>query len=149
MSDTTIPTPTKKRRKVWLLAVPAALVIALVVGGYFLVAPRDDVAMPSKTATPEQVVEAYIDAINARDYETSNALFPEAAGAPRGLFSGYERIELKSIDRVDGDKTDHAWVYFTADFKGGDGSLRDTDHWGYVLARTSDGHWYIVSQGVI
>lgn len=138
--------PTRRWR---LVGVVAILTLLLLVGGYLLLAPHDDVPMPGRNATPEQVVEAYIDAVNARDFETSNAIFPSGAQAPRGLFSGYERIELVSIDRVDGDKQDDAWVHFTAEFKGGDGSLHDVEKWGYVLARNDEGYWRIVGQGVI
>lgn len=148
MTETAIA-PRAGWNKVRLLAVPIVFILALIVGGYFVLAPRDHIPLPSETATPEQVVEAYIDAINARDYKTSNAMFPGAAGAPRGLFSGYEHIDLKSIDRVDGDKIDHAWVHFTAEFSGGDGSLNDTTVWGYILDRASDGRWVITSQGVV
>lgn len=121
-------------------------VFALLACGFLYLAPREDIPMPRKSASPEQVVKAYIDAINARDFDTSNGIYPQDS---KGFFSRRERIELKSIDRVEGDQRDHASVYFTAEFSGGDGSLDGRQQWGYELARKSEGHWFITGQGLV
>lgn len=134
-------------RRRWLLAIPTVVVL-LLIGGYFVLAPHKDIPMPGKRATPAQVVEAYIYALNARDYETSNAIFPTAAHAPRNLLSRWEHIDLKRIENVEGDQKRHAWVHFTADFSGGDGTLQD-GLWGYVLQRDPNGYWRITDQGVV
>lgn len=138
-----MPTDRSRALSPWLLT---PIVVLLVVGAVWLWSgPREDVPLPGKDATPEQVVEAYTGAINARDFETSNVIYPDSQN---DRFSGPFSIDLKRIERVEGNQITDAWVYFTADFSGGDGSLLD-GYWGYVLERGDDGHWIIVDQGVI
>ena len=52
----------------WVLLTLPATIGALVVAAFVCSAPRQDVALPGPYATPEQVVRAYIDAVNARDF---------------------------------------------------------------------------------
>lgn len=48
---------------------------ALVVGaGWLWLRPKAHVALPGPSATPGQVVRAYVNALDARDFATSNAM---------------------------------------------------------------------------
>jgi hypothetical protein len=120
---------------VWLVGV--VLVWAL---------PREQVALPGADATPEQVVTAYLEALNARDFSTSNEIDARSR-SDHGLFSLPGRIRLERIDKVfvDGGQ---AHVTFHADFEGGDGSLSGRQLWGYYLDRDQGGRWQITDAGV-
>lgn len=130
-------------RPAWLTAF--AVAASLVLGVLVWSAPRDDVPMPGPEATPEQVVRAYIDAVNARDFDTANAIDARNA-KDLGRFSRpmqtYEVVIVKTV--TDGTA---AHVLFTADFDGGDGTVED-GLWGYVLELGTDGLWHITDAGV-
>ncbi|ROR90903.1 hypothetical protein EDD33_1752 [Nocardioides aurantiacus] len=117
---------------------------ALVVGAFIWSAPRGDVATPGPEATPEQVVRAYIDAVNARDFETANTI--DARPGDLGRFSR----PMKTHDVEMGQtltENGRPHVLFTADFDGGDGTVED-GVWGYYLERGRDGLWHIIDAGV-
>jgi hypothetical protein len=121
-------------------------VAGLLAGGVLLwSAPREDVPVPGPDASPDQVVVAYIDAVNARDFDTANAI-DARAGLDLGRFSRPMTTELVRIEEtsVAGSR---AYVSFTADFDGGDGTVEDGE-WGYSLERGSDGLWHITDAGV-
>jgi hypothetical protein len=109
-------------------------------------APRTDVALPGPDATPEQVVTAYIEAVNARDFDTSNAI-DARPGLDLGRFSRPARTLAVRLEEtvVDGFT---AHVTLTADFEGGDGTVED-GLWGYYLERGRDGRWHITDAGVV
>ncbi len=54
----------------------AGVVLAVVLCVAVLIwsAPRAQVPVPGPQATPEQVVRAYVAAVNARDFTTANAI---------------------------------------------------------------------------
>ena len=137
--------PTTRRRRAWLA--PVAVVGSLVGAAFIWSAPREDVAVPGPDATPEQVVTAYIDAVNARDFDTANAI-DARPGSDLGRFSRPVRTDHVRMRRTLGGSTS-AQVLFTADFHGGDGTLEGDDNlWGYFLDRGSDGLWHITDAGV-
>ena len=140
------------------------LILAATVTGLWL-PPRQtsDVAVPAPDATPEQVVTAYLAAVDAHDCDTAEALMVDRADG--GTTSWCEDVaRLTAVDvrdhhgdvgararRWGGDVVDVP-ATFTLDWRlfHGDGSLEEgTTTWGYVLARDSaDSPWRIVDQGV-
>ena len=127
----------------WLVPVGA---LGLLVGAAFVwTAPREDVAVPGRDATPQQVVIAYIDAVNARDFDTANVI-DARPDTDLGWFSRPMRTDLVRVEKT----VTHgapAHVVFTADLDGGDGTV-DDGLWGYYLERDSDGRWHITDAGV-
>jgi hypothetical protein len=145
---TQTPISTDARRRASRPAGLAAFAVAagLVVGAFVWSAPRDDVPVPGPEATPEQVVRAYIDAVNARDFDTANAI-DARPGEDLGRFSRpmqTHEVEMGET-AIEGAK---AHVLFTSDFDGGDGTVED-GLWGYVLERGDDGLWHIIDAGVV
>jgi len=108
-------------------------------------APRHHVPLPGPDATPRRVVVAYIDAVNARDFDTANAI-DARPGSHLGRYSLPMQTHLVRMGRTTGDATS-ARVLFTADFSGGDGTVEDGP-WGYELQRGADGRWHITDAGV-
>jgi hypothetical protein len=109
-------------------------------------APRADVALPGPDATPEQVVTAYIEAVNVRDFDTANAI-DARPGPDLGRFSRPMRThDVRMEKTVPAGSSAH--VLFTADFEGGDGTVED-GLWGYHLDRGRDGLWRITDAGVV
>ncbi|MFC6288579.1 hypothetical protein ACFP3Q_04715 [Nocardioides sp. GCM10027113] len=96
-------------------------------------------------ATPEEVVRAYVDAVNGRDFDTANAI-DSRDGQDLGRFSRPMQTHDFELVSTTGDET-RAHVLFTADFEGGDGTVED-GRWGYVLERNDEGLWRIVDAGV-
>ena len=93
------------------------------------------------------MVLAYIEAVNARDFDTANAI-DDRPGSDLGWFSRPVRTDHVRMGRTLGGPNS-AKVLFTADFHGGDGSLEGDDNlWGYLLDRGSDGLWHITDAGV-
>jgi hypothetical protein len=91
------------------------------------------------------VVIAYIEAVNARDFDTANAIDARPRSDP-GRFSRPMRTRLVRMEET----VTHgavAYVLFTADVDGGDGTIGD-GFWGYYLNRGSDGLWHITDAGV-
>jgi hypothetical protein len=130
-------------RRAGLAAV--AVVTALVVGAFVWSAPRQDVAVPGSEATPEQVVRAYIDAVNARDFDAANAI-DARPGEDLGRFSRPTQTHEVEMGKTVTEGT-KAHVLFTADFDGGDGTVED-GLWGYYLERGNDKLWRITDAGV-
>ncbi|MFW6773560.1 hypothetical protein ACOACO_04700 [Nocardioides sp. CPCC 205120] len=121
-----------------------ALAVALSAGIVWIVtSPLDDVPLPGPDATPEEVVAAYAEAISARDFATSNAIAPHD---DHDRFSRAGGIDIQEFHETVGTPT-RPWVFFSADFSGGDGTLED-GVWGYFLERGDDGRWQIVDAGV-
>ena len=101
--------------------------------------------VPGPDATPGQVVGAYIDAVNARDFDTANAI--DARHGDLGRFSRPMQTHQVEMGEAVTEGTE-AHVLFTADFSGGDGTVEDGS-WGYYLERGDDGLWHITDAGVV
>jgi hypothetical protein len=130
-----------------VVAAGTVLVVAvLVVVALVWSAPRDDVAVPGPDATPEQVVMAYVKAVNARDLDTANVIDARPDSDLERLSGpiGIENVRMARTVMTGSS----AHVHFIADFRGGDGSLDGHQWWGYVLEQKSDGLWRIVDAGV-
>ncbi len=119
--------------------------MALLVGAFVWSAPRHDVPVPGPDATPEQVVRAYIDAVNARDFDTANAI-DGRPGDDLGRFSRPMQTHRVTRLKTFGDRG-RAYVGFRADFDGGDGTVED-GWWGFYLERGNDRAWHITAAGV-
>ncbi len=127
--------------------VAAAVVIAGLVSAFVLWSvPRDQVAVPGPEATPEQVVAAYLAAVNVRDFDTANAI----EGRPGQDLAWFSRpMQSRGVKIEKTVKEGSRWhVLFQADFEGGDGTVQD-GLWGYYLERDGDGQWQIVDAGVV
>jgi hypothetical protein len=152
----------------WRLAALVAGVVVLVVVaavGYLLLSPRRsrDVAVPALQATPEQVVTAYLAALNAHDCKAAVAMTTEDAKdstrswcrnvasltdvavsdhfAERPAWSGHSAsVEVAHVP-VDFNLT---WRPYHSDGSMSEGATT----WGYLLARPSaDAPWRIFDQG--
>lgn len=122
------------------LVVAVAVVVAAVAAwAVWLWVPAHQIPVPGPDTTPEEVVLAYLDALNGRDRETADAIYPREP--LRSLRA--DDVEITKVLQ-EGAQTH---VLFTADFSGGDGSLED-GLWGYYLERGPDGRWQIVDSGV-
>ena len=138
-----------------ILAVTVSVVAGLVMG-WLWARPREHVALPGPESTPAVVVAAYIAALNARDFDTSNALV-DGGGLP--TYSRLDRAptydELRILEVAGGDGQpagrEEAYVRVTFVYDGnGDFSLEDgpTD-WGYVVRRATPYEpWRVVDSGV-
>jgi hypothetical protein len=134
------------RARSWTVVLVAAAAVAVAVAGVFLWAsPRDHVAVPGPDASPEQVVEAYIAAVNARDFDTANAIDARPGSHLGRLSRPMETTDVTGMRTVADQGRAH--VVFEADFDGGDGTVED-GWWGYVLERGDDGLWHITDAGV-
>lgn len=130
------------------LAVSAAL--GLVTGSCAIA----HVPVPPNEATTEVVVQAYADAVHARDCTTAAALVSDKAQSWCGTIdiTGMTVTETTQERRQtatgEGHLIERVWVRFT--LRGGDVSLPDGDHvWSYLLDRTGPrGAWRIYGQGL-
>ena len=151
-------------------------VIALVVAGlsillaataaYLLLPPRQtgDIAVPSRGATPEQVVSAYLDALNKHDCETASALMVADAAGIAGSWCE-DVASLKDVDirehlvelpESSGHSAPEEVVYVPVNFDltwrplHDDGSMDEGGTtWGYLLVRnSSNAPWRIFDQGM-
>jgi hypothetical protein len=112
------------------------------------------VPMPPDGATPQQVVQAYGDAVHARDCKTAEALVNDRGPSWCGRIdiTALKLTELtqerKETDSGQGPMIERVWVTFTS--RGGDISVPDGDHvWSYLLDRTGpNGAWRIYDQGL-
>lgn len=145
-------------RVVRRVVVRGMLLVAVVWLGLQLLPPvrTARVAVPPDSATPEQVVRAYVAALNAHDCGTARDLtVPEEWSYSDGWCE--DVASLRHLDMVGSvtpspGKVDSVGVTFDLDwrFLRGDGSLpQGRTSWGYDLQRTSaDDPWRIVGQGV-
>ena len=118
--------------------------------------PHDPPSIPSRTltATPEQVVRAYADAVHAGDCTTAEALVADPSQSWCGnvditaLTVTGTTQERKATETGDGPMITRVWVSITP--KGGDGSMPDGEQpWSYLLDRTGpSGAWRIYDQGL-
>ncbi|WP_157210210.1 hypothetical protein [Nocardioides aequoreus] len=126
-------------------AIAAGATVVLVAVGFVWSAPRADVPLPGPDATPEQVVRTYVEAVNGRDFETANQI-DVRPGTELHRWSRPPKTRILELGEttLDGGR---AYVPFTADVDGGDGTVAD-GAWGYYLQRGHDGSWHIIDAGV-
>lgn len=142
------------------------LLVAAALFAYLWLPPRqtDEVAVPADDATPEQVVRAYVAALNAHDCETAEAVsaeeFDETAASWCHRVSALGSLEVgePSSERPEWSglpadrKVMGVPVTFDLDWRPwrGDGSMPEEETtWGFRLVRSSDTEpWRIFSQGV-
>jgi hypothetical protein len=140
--------PRTARRNLVVGTVVVVALVAVVAGVAWWSAPKEQVAVPTADASPETVVRAYLDAVNARDFDTANEI-DARPDSDLGRFSRPVQItELSDVTTRD-DTRGRVAVVFTAEFDGTDASMEDGRHsWGYVLDRGPEGGWRIVDAGV-
>lgn len=127
------------------VVIPTALATAAL-SAVAWAAPRGHVTEPGPRATPSEVARAYARAIDARDFATANAI-DGRPGQHLGRYSRPGRVDDVHVLKVFRDGRD--WdVIFSADFRGGDATLRGRQVWGYLLERAADGRLHIVDEGV-
>jgi hypothetical protein len=122
-----------------------------------------DVAVPRLDATPEQVVTAYIDALNAHDCETAEFLMMEGAESTATQWcqdvasltsvnvDGHFREPPGASGHSAGEEVANVPVTFDLNWRPfqDDGSMDEgATTWGYLLMRSSSGSpWRIFDQG--
>lgn len=151
-------------RFIALVATLVVLIFAAVVA-YLLLPPRQtgDVAVPAPGATPEQVVRAYLDALNAHDCDTAEALTTEDAKDTAeswcenvASLSGVDvrdhvKERPKDTGRSSPEEVADVPVTFHLKWRPfrNDGSMHQgATTWGYLLVHDSaDSPWRIFDQG--
>nr|WP_253945453.1 DUF4829 domain-containing protein [Nocardioides sp. zg-DK7169] len=146
-----------------VLGVSVVIVVGVV--AYLLLLPRqsDHIAVPAHNATPEQVVTAYLDALNAHDCDTAETVM--ASDAKDSARSWCRQVaSLTDVDvrdhfterpelsgRSAPEEVANVPVTFDVDWRlfHGDVSMPEgTTTWGYLLVRDSpDSPWRIFGQG--
>jgi hypothetical protein len=149
------------------LVVAVLVMVVAATAAYLLLPPRQtgDVAVPPRDANPEQVVTAYLDALNAHDCDTAAALTtadPEDSSAKLWC---EDVASLKNVDIQDHfseqpnlsghsapEEVANVPVTFDLNWRlfHNDGSMDEgATSWGYLLVRDSaDSPWRIFDQGV-
>lgn len=143
------------------LAIAAVLLFAVASALWWGTSPRPHVSVPPTSASPEQVVRAYLAASNAHDVDTMNALVEgDRAGRESRFQPTWTMREVKVSPATpdswigDANTTYPEVVHVDVDMhmlKGHDMNFPDdTDtYWGYILGRRSSADpWRIVDQGV-
>ena len=147
-----------------LVAVIVVAIGALVT--YLLLPPRQtgEVALPPATATPEEVVTTYLDALTAHDCDTARAVTTSEARAAAESWCD-DVSSLSDVDVHDHlterprdsghtapDEVADVAVSFDLDWRPLHGSISMEEGpttWGYQLVRESpDSPWRIFGQGV-
>ena len=156
--------PKRPGRLTTLVAGVSVLALAGAVG-YLLLPPRqtDTISLPPPDASPEQVVTVYLDALNAHDCDTAEALMTAGAeGSARAWCDDVASltdvdVEGHVLERPEysghSDPEEVVYVPVTFDLTWrplhDDGSLAEgPTTWGYLLVRDADGSpWRIFGQG--
>ncbi|MBL8932771.1 MAG: hypothetical protein JNL54_21830 [Kineosporiaceae bacterium] len=147
-----------------LTALPVAVLTALALVVVHWAPPRADVPDPAPDAAPAQVVQAYLAAVSARDFDTANKLVLPAwfrhgrldrAPVYRDLRVGEPR-NLKPADPAGGGSSADAFTQAVAvpssyRLSGGDVPGQDgLTEWTWILARnTDDARWLIIDAGPV
>lgn len=157
---------TRRARRFIAFSVGALALVVVIAAAYLYLPPRQtaDVAMPAAGATPEQVVKAYTEALDAHDCEAALALTTDdkkdSAKSWCEAVASLTDVEIgeHSVERPEwsghspGDQVAHVPVHLNLDWRPfhNDGSMDEgATTWGYLLMRSSpDGPWRIFDQGV-
>jgi hypothetical protein len=146
------------------MAVLGLVVVAT--AAYLLLPPRQtrDVAVPRNDANPEEVVSAYVAALNAHDCDTAKALTTDGAEDEAtswcGEIASLTHVDIHGHFAEDPEDSGHSGpeevanvpVSFNLNWRlfHNDGSMEEgATTWGYLLVRDSaDSPWHIFSQGL-
>ena len=149
-------------RWVVALVLTAGFVIGWIVYPSLHVEQTRDVAVPPDGASPEEVVRAYLDALDAHDCDTAERLMTPNSSAESWCedLAGLADVQLRDVipekPRWSGHRDDQqvmqVVVRFDLDWPWlhGDGSMPEgLTTWGYLLVRDSEAEsWTIFDQGV-
>lgn len=150
-----------------LILVGAGVLVLVVVAAamYLLLPPRQTshVAVPADNATPEQVVSAYLDALDAHDCRTAEALMTAGAGDTAKTWCAdvahltqvHVEEHVKQRPEDSGISASAEVVYVPVSFNvnwrlfHNDGSMDEgATTWGYLLTHaSSNSPWRIFDQG--
>jgi len=139
--------PPPLRQRPWSTILLRVVVLAALVMGsaYIWAGPRSQVPIPGPDATPVEVVNAYIAALDQRDFDTANAI--DNLDEDLGRFS--TRVTFTNVSEMHTTRERKAvHVTFLADIDGDASIAGDHDWWGYYLKRGADGRWHIIDAGV-
>jgi hypothetical protein len=106
------------------------------------------IALPSKGATPAEVLNAYLRALKSGDCKTAHALATSTFSVGNGELCGH--LSVKSYTPVGKPATPGNEVIFSTNLitQGGDASMPDGLHtWFYSLTKQADGAWRLVGGG--
>lgn len=153
-------------KRIVVLLVFLAVVLGAAGTAWNWARPKEQIAVPPQSATPATVVKAYVAAVNARDFDTSNALLVSKRRLP--TYSRFERtptmkhlavlseVNVKEgTDAYDEDAAlawkEATWVDVTFDYKGTDGSIKPGRvKWRYLVVRDrSTDPWRIRDWGLL
>lgn len=140
--------------------VVGAITLLLVLAGCGSKSTAAPLETPPPDATPEEVVGAYIEAINAQDPSILAAI--ATPGLAQSTIDGWFGTTIEEVQiaaALDGtqlaigteyEAQENAWVHIDAVFHHTDGSLPEGEltGWGYYLTRDeSSSNWCIWTQG--
>ncbi|MGF0115327.1 hypothetical protein ACQFYA_03235 [Promicromonospora sp. Marseille-Q5078] len=149
MSAQAVPAPPRRRRRVgWWVTVAVVAVVAVTGVVQIFPLPRTaDVAAPPADATAEEVVRAYLTAVDAHDCNTAQELTtPSFAPTTESMCHDAASLEVTDLETV-GTGAVHAGFDVDWRFFADDGSIPEGGFgWTYYLTRDSDG-WRIEDAG--
>jgi len=120
----------------------AIAVLAAAVLASSIAACSARVPLPPDNASPQQVLEAYLQALAAGDCETVKALTEGGSKGLCGSVTAYTPPRLFLALKGD------LLFTTTVTISGGDGSMPDGPNtWNYTLGQDAAGRWRIVNQG--
>jgi hypothetical protein len=124
--------------------VVAALVAVIGLGACTHVAR----SLPADGATPRQVLDAYLLALQASDCATTHAYAVDRFLTDGELCGHTNVLSYRSDDYTSKPSADQVVLAATLTTKGGDQSLQDGDHlWFYTLRRQPTGAWRLSAGG--
>ena len=124
--------------------VVAALAAALALGACTHAAG----ALPEDGATPRQVLDAYLLALQAGDCATTHAYAVDTFLTDGELCGHVNVLSYRSNAYTSQPSADQVELATTLTIKGGDQSLQDGDHlWFYTLRRQPTGAWRLSAGG--
>lgn len=140
---------------------PLVLALVLAALAFVRLQPWDQVDVPPDSASPQDVVQAYLEASASKDRSTIEALVIDDIMVPswsdlllgRGAAVDHVRIKAPVRDRRGEARTYQQGVYVPVDLTvtdgASDGFSDGPQTWGYLLVRNADTEpWRIIDQGV-
>ena len=105
-------------------------------------------ALPEDGATPRQVLDAYLLALQAGDCATTQAYAVDRFPTDGELCGHVNVLSYRSDAYTSKPSADQVELAATLTIKGGDQSLQDGDHlWFYTLRRQPTGAWRLSAGG--